>query len=98
MVVKKNCLNPRVLLIVFWAGIWAAGCASLQKQESPFENRGLFDALDKNRDGKLSKEEYSSIWKDKAEAEKYFQQFDKDGDGFLMPEEFEIPAIRIFRW
>lgn len=93
-----NCLKTIDSVIVALGVILAVGCAAMQKQESPFDQRGLFDALDKNKDGKISRDEYYSIWKDTVEAEKYFRQFDENGDGFLTVDEFRIPGITIFRW
>jgi len=93
-----NCLKTKKSVIVALAVILAAGCATIQKQESPFDRQGLFDALDKNKDGKIGRDEYYSIWKDTVEAEKYFRRFDKNGDGFLTFDEFRIPGITIFRW
>jgi len=49
---------------------------------------GLFDAVDTNKDGRLSKEEYAAVWKDKLEVDKNFPFFDKDGNGYIEKAEF----------
>lgn len=48
-----------------------------------------FKKLDKNGDGKVSKEEFTAKAKDAAKADKAFAKLDKNGDGFLTLEEFK---------
>ena len=53
---------------------------------------GGFAALDKNNDGKISKEEYMAspnTQKDTGKAEARFKSLDKDNNGSLSKEEFE---------
>ncbi len=87
--------------------LWAAaiggfiafgGCAATAPYNSPFDPKGLFEALDKNQDGKLNLEEYRAIWRNPADAEKEFRQMDQNQDGFLMLQEFRNPGITLFRW
>jgi hypothetical protein len=55
-----------------------------------------FAKLDKNSDGKISKEEFMAspaAQKDAAKAEESFKKRDKNGDGFLSKEEF-APASK----
>jgi hypothetical protein len=60
-----------------------------QGQGTPFVNAGsLMASVDKNGDGKVTKEEYGVIWKDKAVAERNFNKIDRNGDGVLTAEEF----------
>jgi len=49
----------------------------------------VFKKMDKNSDGKLSKEEFSAKAKDAEKAGKVFAKKDKNGDGFLSLEEFK---------
>ena len=51
-------------------------------------NSRAFSKADKNGDGKISKEEFTSAAKDASKAEKAFARRDKDHDGFLSKEEF----------
>ena len=43
---------------------------------------------DKNRDGKLSKAEFMTIWKDKNTGEKNWKTWDTNGDGYVTEEEY----------
>ena len=47
-----------------------------------------FEALDTDKDGKLSLVEYNTGAKDEAKAKKRFTKKDKDSDGFLTKEEY----------
>jgi len=87
-----------LLAIAIGGGIALGGCATTATYESPFDLKGLFEALDKNQDGKISLEEYRAIWRNPADAEKEFRQMDQNQDGFLMLQEFRNPGITIFRW
>jgi Ca2+-binding EF-hand superfamily protein len=49
----------------------------------------IFKKMDKNSDGKVTKEEFSAVAKDAAKADKAFAKLDKDGDGSLTLEEFK---------
>lgn len=98
MGVPMHWFTAKIILIVVWGIILAPGCALTPKQESPFDDRNLFEALDKNKDSKISLDEFLPIWKNKDDAEKYFRRLDKDEDGFLTRDEFRTPGIIIFRW
>lgn len=50
--------------------------------------QGLLTEVDKDQDGKMSKEEYFMIWKDKNVAEKNYTHFDGDNDGFITEDEY----------
>jgi Ca2+-binding EF-hand superfamily protein len=43
---------------------------------------------DKNKDGKLSKDEFYAIWKDKKVAEKNYKAWDTNKDGFITEDEY----------
>ncbi|KAK1410264.1 hypothetical protein QVD17_36799 [Tagetes erecta] len=63
-------------------------------QPNAQEMRRVFDKFDKNKDGKISKEEYGSAMgllgnkTGKLEVSKAFQAIDTDGDGFVDFDEF----------
>ncbi len=57
--------------------------------KKPKQDRGaMFDGRDKDKDGKLTREEFLLKQPDPEEAPKRFPKFDKNGDGFLDREEF----------
>lgn len=62
--------------------------AAGQTQAMPgMDLKQLLTSVDKNSDGKISREEYGAIWKDKSVAERNFKMFDRNGDGVLSGEE-----------
>ena len=48
----------------------------------------LLKETDKDKDGKISRDEYLAIYKDKKEAEKNFKSWDTDKDGFMTEDEY----------
>ena len=69
-----------------------------KKGENPLNPQALFDLLDRDRDGKISREEYLIVWKDQVEGEKAFRRMDRNSDSFLNREEFGLPGLTILRW
>jgi iduronate 2-sulfatase len=55
------------------------------------DRAAMFTQRDKDRDGKLTREEFLLNQPDPAEAPKRFPKFDKDQDGFLSRDEFVKP-------
>jgi len=59
------------------------------KKSEPSKDRGaMFDSRDKDKDGKLTKEEFLANQPDPDEAPKRFPRFDSDSNGSLSREEF----------
>ncbi len=54
----------------------------------PGSMEDVFNAVDKDKDGRISKAEYAAIWKDKLDVDKNFAFFDKDNSGFIGKTEF----------
>jgi Ca2+-binding EF-hand superfamily protein len=52
----------------------------------------LLKETDKNKDGKMSKDEFYAIWKDKKVAEKNYKAWDTNKDGFIVEDEY-VKAI-----
>ncbi len=48
----------------------------------------LLKETDKNKDGKISKDEFYAIWKDKKVAEVKYKAWDTNKDGFITEEEY----------
>ena len=90
-----NWFRTAILLIVGLGIILVSGCASFEREDSPFDKEAVFDAIDKNHDGKVRKKEYQVIWKDKEMAEEYFNRLDKDNSGLLTEDEFAVPWVKI---
>jgi hypothetical protein len=79
-------------LILAGAAVLVAAAAAAPVPPLEQTRRLHFERLDTNHDGKVSREEFLAPWQRNREiAEKQFRQFDKNGDGYLTPEEY-IPA------
>ncbi len=76
----------RLLILALCFGFTASVMAADKPKRDP---EAIFKKLDKNSDGKVSKEEFSAVVKDAAKADKAFAKKDKNGDGFLTLEEFK---------
>jgi Ca2+-binding EF-hand superfamily protein len=87
-----------MILSVGWLILSGISWGQEKKGESPLNPQALFDLLDRDRDGKISREEYLKVWKDQAEGEKAFRQLDRNSDSFLNREEFGLPGLTILRW
>jgi|WetSurSiteA1Bulk_404760.scaffolds.fasta_scaffold116235_2 hypothetical protein len=88
-------LLTRLMIVItaILTGLWASQPAgAVPPLEQSREKH--FQQLDKNRDGRVSREEFLAPWKANRQiAEEQFRKFDKNGDGFLTPEEY-IPRKR----
>jgi hypothetical protein len=63
--------------------------AAGQEQGVPaMDATSIMSSVDKNGDGKVTREEYFAIWKDKSVADRNFKMIDRNGDGVLSMEEF----------
>jgi iduronate 2-sulfatase len=66
-----------------------AGATPAKNDKKPKQDRNaMFDKRDKDKDGKLTKEEFLKDQPDPEEAPKRWTKFDKDRDGALSREEF----------
>ena len=92
-----------MMMLMVTASLAAGGCAPMQYNGpgagAPRYNRaGLFRAMDNDGDHRISRQEYYSIYQDHDTAKKFFDIYDRNGDGYLDPDEFHAPGITIFSW
>lgn len=77
------------LILLGFLGLAALGAPGPALTQAPGpEPAEVFQSLDKNRDGKLSRDEFAAIWKDPRAGAEAFQKWDADRDGVITPEEF----------
>lgn len=86
------------LLIAFMAaGLVWTGSAPAADPQPRVNKRVLFQTLDQNKDGRLSREEFLAMWRDRNAGLTLFRQLDVDRDGYLTYQEFSRPWGRAFR-
>ena len=83
----------KLLALVVAAGMFMPVVVGAQEKKSPEEQ---FKAMDKNGDGKLSKEEYvgTTEGEKKTKKESRFAAMDKNNDGFLSLEEYKEGSMK----
>jgi uncharacterized protein YbcV (DUF1398 family) len=79
----------KVLIWTVATAVLLSGCAAPQPSAERQDYESLCAALDKDRSGTLSQEEFTSGAKDKKEAEKLFQLCDTNQDKQLTFEEYQ---------
>jgi hypothetical protein len=79
-------MKNRTLLTAALAALLSLPLA-LSAADEAKKKGGGFESMDANKDGKLSKEEFTKNQKDPAKAESRFAQLDTNKDGFLSKEE-----------
>jgi Ca2+-binding EF-hand superfamily protein len=87
----------KIVLSALAMAFVAAICLNLnaeeekKKERKPVDRSKVFERLDKNKDGSISKEEFMARAKkdeQKARLEKQFTRLDKDKNGSISKEEF----------
>ena len=71
----------------FSAVIQAQGQKDLEKKVHE-AYQTLLKETDKNKDGKISKDEFYAIWKDKKTVEEKYKAWDVNKDGYITEEEY----------
>ncbi len=85
-------------VIIFLVSLSSFECAAFQDKGNQLDKDALFQILDRNKDGKISLEEFQTIWKDKEAAKGAFKAMDLNNDGYLSKEEFGKPGTVLFTW
>ena len=79
--------SGRIALVFMLAALLMAGCATPQDKQAQAEKDALCSALDTNRDGKISKEEFMARVTDKNQGLEVFQKCDVGNKGHLTYDE-----------
>ena len=79
-------MRPSTLIVLLGAAVlMGPGCAGTPKAPPP-DSQAIFKSFDLNRDGRISRNEFSSqIW-DRKLGEKIFTELDANQDGYLSPD------------
>lgn len=59
------------------------------------EPEAVFLSLDVDKDGKITKSEFLALYKNKARGERVFKVYDKDGNGYIVKQEYVITAQKL---
>jgi Ca2+-binding EF-hand superfamily protein len=77
----------RLVFLPVLAALVMVGCATTQETKMSAEDRALCAALDTNKDGKITKEEFMARTNDKEKGLKVFQKCDTGNKGHLTYDE-----------
>jgi Ca2+-binding EF-hand superfamily protein len=73
----------RLVFLPVLAALVMTGCATTPEKKMSAEDRALCAALDTNKDGKITKEEFMARSTDKEKALKVYQKCDTGNKGYL---------------
>lgn len=86
----KNLITLIMIVLTWFASVSftlnQSGNDTEKKAHEEFQ--ALLKQTDKNKDGKISKDEYLVILKDKNAVEDKFKKYDLNGDGFITEDEY----------
>jgi len=81
-------------VVILMLAIGSAMAAGKAKKAANVKATGdVFVAIDTDKDGKISQAEYIAYTKDKVKGEKEFKAMDKNGDTYLVKEEFTVTKM-----
>ncbi len=87
-------MNKRFFVLLAGVLVMLAVGPAMAADKPKVQGTGdLFVAIDTDKDGKISLAEYLAYTKDKVKGEKVFKAKDKNGDGYLVKEEFTITKL-----
>lgn len=86
----KNLITVIMIALVWFSSVsFALNQPGSDKEKQAHEAfQALLKQADKNKDGKISKDEYLVTLPDKNAAEDKFKELDLNGDGFITEEEY----------
>jgi Ca2+-binding EF-hand superfamily protein len=76
--------------------IWG-GSAPAESLQPRANKRALFKSLDKNKDRRLSRREFLTLWRNHKAGSRLFNRLDANRDGYLTYQEFSRPWGRSFQ-
>jgi hypothetical protein len=79
--------SGKILLVAGLAALLMTGCATTEDKQAQADRDALCAALDANRDGKVTKEEFSACANDKKQAADLFEKLDSGKKGHLTYDE-----------
>jgi Ca2+-binding EF-hand superfamily protein len=84
---KMKIHQGKIALALLLAALLMAGCATPQDKQTQADRDALCAALDTDKDGKITKEEFMAKTNDKAKALEIFEQCDTGKKGYLTYDE-----------
>jgi hypothetical protein len=75
------------LLTIFMAGAMVFSCASTSGQTGTHYSPSMFDAIDRNHDGVIERDEFLAAAVDRDQANQIFNQADENKDNVVSREE-----------
>lgn len=85
---KRSKLVLLIILILSFILLGPNSFSQDMKKAARNAFKEILKNSDKNKDGKLSKAEFMTIWKDKNTGEKNWKTWDTNKDGFITEEEY----------
>jgi Ca2+-binding EF-hand superfamily protein len=82
-----------VVVMLVIGSAMAADKAKAKEAAKAQKTADVFMAIDTDKDGKISLAEYVVYTKDKVKCEKEFKVMDKNGDNYLVKEEFTVTKL-----
>ena len=78
--------------VVLLLGAYLMPSAAQARAKDP---EAVFMSMDVDKDGKVTKAEFLAVYKNKARAERLFKVYDKDGNGYLVKQEYVVTARKL---
>lgn len=92
---KYSKLNLLIILLLSFLFLSPSTFSQDMKKAARNAFKEILKNSDKNKDGKLSKAEFMTIWKDKNMGEKNWKTWDTNKDGYITEEEYVNAVAKI---